>query len=210
MNELSEEHLELVRYWRNSPEISSKMEYRNFITHQMQLSWYKSLDLARDFYYIIEYKDIYIGLINTSKIDEQDKSAQAGLFIWDHKYHDTHIPVLASLAMLDVFFDVFHINKIYAKVLKTNNKAIRYNTNLGFRLMPEQANQEFQNYFIDKSNYRETAHKIWSIAQRKKNQLSSVTMRQNEFDQLCNLLKLDPKTVDLKDSGGFEIFLYPK
>ena len=103
---LKEEHLELVRKWRNNPEIQQHMEYQEYITPEMQKNWFSSINNIYNSYYIIEYEKKYIGLINEKNIDYENKTAEAGLFIWDKNYLNTHIPLLASLSMLEIGFHI--------------------------------------------------------------------------------------------------------
>src|SRR5690606_5775369 len=83
---LGKEHIELVRYWRNSDRIRNVMEYRAIISPEMQLQWFLSLHAANDFYFIIEHEAKLIGMIHISKTDWEDKNAQSGLFIWDENF----------------------------------------------------------------------------------------------------------------------------
>ena len=53
---LKEEDIELVREWRNSPEITQYMEFRDFISEDMQQDWFESIDTIYNLYFIIEYK----------------------------------------------------------------------------------------------------------------------------------------------------------
>ena len=69
LTRLREDDIELVRKWRNSPGIQQYMEYREFITEEMQKKWFESINNLQNFYFIIEYENKKIGLINTSNID---------------------------------------------------------------------------------------------------------------------------------------------
>ena len=62
---LTEDKIEMVRQWRNDPKIQQYMEYRDEITPEMQVKWFKKLNNGKDnFYFIIKYKEEEIGLIN--------------------------------------------------------------------------------------------------------------------------------------------------
>jgi UDP-4-amino-4,6-dideoxy-N-acetyl-beta-L-altrosamine N-acetyltransferase len=126
---LKQEHLELIRYWRNSTKIRSVMEYQEFITQKMQLKWFSSLQFLHDFYFVIEYEGILVGLIHASDVNWKDRSAQSGLFIWEDSYHGSPVPIMASVNMLDVFFDVLDLMEFNAKVKHDNFNALTYNRN---------------------------------------------------------------------------------
>ncbi len=56
LNRLREDDIELLRQWRNSPQINQFMEYRGNITPEMQRDWFRSVDNFDNFYFIIEYQ----------------------------------------------------------------------------------------------------------------------------------------------------------
>lgn len=140
---LRKEHIELLRYWRNHPDIVVFMDYRTFITEEMQLKWFENLDATKDFYFIISFEKKDIGLIHLSDISWQNKSGHAGLFIWDQKYWNTQVPVFASMHLISFAFEFLGLEKLIAKVMHSNSTAIRYNTSLGFKAV-----NKFENYSI--------------------------------------------------------------
>lgn len=164
LSQLTLEDIELVRYWRNSKEISSVMEYQKFITEEEQKKWFNSLNPNSDFYFLINYKGVKVGLIHTSHINLNEKTADAGLFIWDKNYLGTHIPVLASLAMLEYFFENTGLEKYFAKVGRENKVAVRYNTALGFSFLKKSADSDFDFYVLEKGNYLKVAEKLRKFA----------------------------------------------
>jgi len=129
------------------------MEYKEYITEDMQKIWFDSIDNINNFFFIVEYNGTPLGLINTSHIDWANGVADTGLFVWDEIYLNSHIPVLASLGMLDVFFTVFGLKKVTAKVKNDNIKAIEYNVSLGYKLVEKYKNSDFSLYELDKENY---------------------------------------------------------
>lgn len=164
LSQLTLEDIELVRYWRNSKEISSVMEYQKFITEEEQKKWFRSLQRLSDFYFLINYKGVKVGLIHTSHINWRDRIADAGLFVWDKNYQGTHIPVLASLTMLECFFENFGLEKYSAKVGRENSVAIRYNLALGFQLHEKSNNSNFDFYVLEKDNYLKASEKLRRFA----------------------------------------------
>lgn len=181
LSQLTLEDIELVRYWRNSEEISSVMEYQKFITEQEQKKWFHSLKPLLDFYFLINYKGVKVGLIHTSHINWKDKTADAGLFVWDKNYLGTHIPVLASLAMLECFFENFGLEKYFAKVGRENSVAIRYNLTLGFRLHEKSESSNFDLYVLEKNSYLKASEKLKRFA-------STVSSERGQLEILPELL----------------------
>jgi len=132
LERLRQEQTELVRGWRNDKKISRFMFYKGEITKELQKEWFDSIDNEQNFFFLIQVGGINVGLINISSIDWENKTAYTGLYIYDDKFLASDTPVMASLAMLDVFFLLFDIQSVYAKVKGNNIAAHNYNTSLGF------------------------------------------------------------------------------
>jgi len=129
------------------------MEYRDHITASMQKEWFNRINNINNFFFIIEYDDTPLGLINASNINWKDGIADTGLFVWEEKYINSPIPVLASLSMLDVFFKIFGLSKVTAKVKNDNVRAIKYNASLGFKLVDINKNADFSLYELPSAHY---------------------------------------------------------
>ena len=132
LERLKAEQAELVRQWRNDQKISRFMFYKGEITPAMQREWFESIDNEQNFFFLIIHNQTPVGLINISSIDWESKTAYTGLYIYDDRFLATDIPVMASLAMLDVFFMMFDMQSVYAKVKGNNKAAHNYNSSLGF------------------------------------------------------------------------------
>lgn len=150
---LEREHIELLRNWRNAEKISRFMEYREHISPEMQQRWFEGLSNERDFYFMIEYRGSLVGMIHTSGIDWEKGTGDAGLFIYEDKYLSTYTPVLASLCMVDLFFGILKLKKLYAKVMANNPVAESYNRNLGFKPLPCTPGNTFQMFELLRDDY---------------------------------------------------------
>jgi UDP-4-amino-4,6-dideoxy-N-acetyl-beta-L-altrosamine N-acetyltransferase len=150
---LEQQHIELLRTWRNAEKISRFMEFREHITPEMQQRWFEGLNQEADFYFMIEYRGSLVGMIHASGIDWKQGRGDAGLFIYEDRYLSTYTPVLASLCMVDLFFGVFTLERLYAKVMRNNPVAEAYNSNLGFKHKPMQEEHDFQMFELTRDNY---------------------------------------------------------
>lgn len=159
LHRLEKDQTELIRQWRNDRKISKFMFYKGDITSDMQQEWFDSIDNEQNFFFLIYYKNAPVGLINISSIDWESKTAYTGLFIYDDKFLASDIPVMASLAMLDVFFLLFDIQSVYAKVKGNNKTAHNYNSSLGFSRTKKIEYGLGYEYMLQKEIYLiETAH----------------------------------------------------
>ena len=129
---LKERDIELVRQMRNSPEIQSKMYYREYITPEMQQKWFRSINNKYNGYFIIEYNGQKIGLIHGKDNDFEKRVSEGGIFIWDKGYIHTIVPALASIILADYTFLVTHYKATYGKVLADNNNTLKYNKLMGY------------------------------------------------------------------------------
>lgn len=148
--------IELIRNHRNSHDVSQFMEYREHITPEMQEKWFHSINNNYNLFFTIEYKGEKIGLINGKEIDWENKTMESGIFIWDQKYLNTHIPLLAVLIFGELGINTFGLTT-YAHILKTNHRAKRYNKLLGFVLCEGQEDVENQLYMMSKDTYTKKA-----------------------------------------------------
>lgn len=153
---LTIDDIELVRNWRNSAHITQYMEYREHITSEMQLKWFHSVDNVNNMYFIIEYKKEKIGLINAKDIDWEKRTMETGVFFGEQKYLNTEVPLLAILIFGELGVVNFDLT-VYAHILKTNKRAIRYNKLMGFQLCEGQEDVENQLYKMSRETHLKKA-----------------------------------------------------
>ena len=132
LTELAEDDIELLRGWRNTPEIANNMEFNGHISSNEQINWFANLNKKPNYYFIISHQNIKIGLIHLNEIDKENQSAHAGLFIAEKKYTGTGVALGASLMLLAFAFNELKLNTVFAKVKQSNTGAINYNKGLGF------------------------------------------------------------------------------
>ncbi|MFH1161142.1 MAG: GNAT family N-acetyltransferase [bacterium] len=157
---LKEEDIELVRQWRNSPQIVERYEYREYITPEMQKEWFRSVSNLNNFYFVMIYNGEKIGVINVKNIDWNIRKLESGIFIPDEKYWSTFVPSIVSIMLTDMFFRIFGWDHYNAHILKTNLRAIQYNKSLGYELCEGQENVENQLYILRKENFEKKSRKL--------------------------------------------------
>ena len=181
---LTHDRIEMVRQWRNAPQIRDFMEYRETITPQMQEKWFLQLDPLRDFYFIIEYHNAPVGLIHTSGIDWLEKSGHSGLFIHKSELLGTQVPVLASLSMVDFFFTICALEKLHAKVMEINPVAIKYNAHLGFKPAEPVSEKKFRNYTLSKPDYFNATARLHLLTKAAHDKTDTVELKRELFEEL--------------------------
>ena len=164
LTKLDEGSLEILRNWRNAPEISSNMEYRGHITSEDQNLWFRNLCAKTNYYFIINYQNRKIGLIHLNKFDHENSSAHAGLFIAESEFTGTGISLGASLLILTYAFDELKLDIVYAKIKRDNLSALKYNSGLGF-VFERYLNESFSLYKTTKSDFLEKKSMLIKLAQ---------------------------------------------
>ncbi len=161
LTRLLESEIELVRYWRNQPHIRNQMEYRDYITPEMQKKWFSTVNNKYHYYFIINYENNKVGLINVKGYKDGANSAEGGIFIWDKKYLDSYVPAFASLCLINFIFKTLQgFEYSYIRILKTNTTSINYNLMLGYEIEPNQENDLNQLYKLSKDVYLKRGSKI--------------------------------------------------
>lgn len=161
------EDIELIRYWRNHPSIRKTMSLRKHITKSMQIDWFKSVNNQYNYYFLIEYNNENIGVINCKKINLKDGYGEGGIFMWERDLENEYIPVFASLCLLNFIFLVLKIsNKSFVQILNSNLKAISFNSILGYIKIPGQEKNKNPYYILTKEDYISKTKKINEIAKK--------------------------------------------
>ncbi|HNQ60441.1 MAG TPA: GNAT family N-acetyltransferase [Bacteroidales bacterium] len=161
LERLKEADIELVRQHRNSEQIRRTMEYREYITPEMQREWFESVNKNIDqLYFIIHYRSEKIGLINAKNIDWEKQILESGIFLWESKYYETFLPAIVSIMITDMCFQLLGWDVIYAHILRTNDKAIKYNKSLGYVLCEDQEDKENQLYRLRPESFHRKTQKL--------------------------------------------------
>ena len=165
---LTEDKIELVRCWRNDPKISQFMEYKDYITEEMQKEWFLKINNSFNLYYIIIFEGEEIGLINIKDINKEGKSGESGVFIYSDKYLNSDISYRAHLCLFDYIFIDLGFNELHAHVLESNKRASRLTEFIGYKQISEKTfslqkedylNNKNRARFIKKYNYMKSRTK---------------------------------------------------
>lgn len=152
LKRLTEEKIETVRIWRNDPKISQYMEYREEITSDMQKKWFKTIDNDNNLYYIIEYKDEEIGLINIKDLDTGKRSGESGVFIYADQFLNTDIAYRAHLCLFDYYFLEMGYEELHAHILDFNKRASRLCEFIGYKQIGDSSYSLVKDDYISNRN----------------------------------------------------------
>ena len=120
--QLSQDKIELVRKWRNSDKIKKYMEYRDYISPEMQQKWFDKISTTtKDFYFLIDVNNIEIGLVNIKNVNWSKRIGEWGVFVWDDLSLHKGIAYKAALCLYDFTFNVLHLDNIERESSRMNN-----------------------------------------------------------------------------------------
>jgi UDP-4-amino-4,6-dideoxy-N-acetyl-beta-L-altrosamine N-acetyltransferase len=152
LRQISEDDIEQVRVWRNSPEVSQFMAYREEITPEMQARWFTKVEEEGDLYFIINSNGIDVGVINLRDIDIASREAEMGIFIAAQSHQNSFTSFKAALCLYDFAFGVMRLKRLKAQILDDNKRAIRFNRGFGYE-SSEILNGINRTYFLTKKDY---------------------------------------------------------
>lgn len=132
--ELKFENIELVRNWRNSPEVASYMYNENKITEEQQKKWFEKISNDTTCkYWIIEFDEKKIGLASLNNIDKTLCSCYWAFYLGDTSVRGGGIGAKIEFNVLEYVFTELKLNKLRCEVFVTNEKVIKMHEKFGFR-----------------------------------------------------------------------------
>lgn len=138
LHRLTHDKIEMLRCWRNDPKIQQYMFYRDYITPQMQETWFAKTNNRHNFYFIIEFDGKEIGLINVKDVDYEKLTGESGVFIYDDKYLNSDVAYRAHLVMFDFIYGTLGLKSTYSHIIGDNLRALRFMYFLGGKAQSEE------------------------------------------------------------------------
>lgn len=158
---VTENDLELLRYWRNQSYIRDTMQFKEYITPQMQKAWFNKINNKHNYYFIIETDGKKVGLINCKDAAPDTKLAEGGIFIWEKSYWGTSVPAFASLTMLQAVFEIFKSGDGSIATVACNNKpALDFNEMLGYEITGKTPDENYYKLHLTKEKYQTHCKKL--------------------------------------------------
>jgi len=131
---LTEEDIELVREWRNSPEVSQYMYTEDIITKEQQEKWFrKTQQEERSKYWMIKYDGNKIGVANIADIDRRNSKCYWGFYLGNTSIRGKGIGAKVEYNVLKFVFEEMHLNKLCGEVFSFNEKVVKMHEKFGFR-----------------------------------------------------------------------------
>ncbi|ADB40250.1 UDP-4-amino-4,6-dideoxy-N-acetyl-beta-L-altrosamine N-acetyltransferase [Spirosoma linguale] len=131
---LTETDIELVRTWRNSPEVAQYMYTSEPITAEQQQAWFSRIQQdSSSRYWLIEYNDKKIGLASLTGISQTLSSCYWAFYLGDTSIRGGGLGAKIEFNVLEYVFNGLKLNKLRCEVMTFNDKVISMHEKFGFR-----------------------------------------------------------------------------
>jgi UDP-4-amino-4,6-dideoxy-N-acetyl-beta-L-altrosamine N-acetyltransferase len=131
---IERDDLEMVRKWRNSPEVGQYMYTDGLITPEQQELWFERLQNDDSkVVWIIEYESKALGVASLSNINKTFSSCYWAFYLGEMSVRGGGIGAKVEFNVLTYVFDVLKLNKLRCEVFTFNEKVIKMHEKFGFR-----------------------------------------------------------------------------
>ncbi len=129
---LEYDDIQLVRFWRNLDHVRSQMVITHLIKRNDQRKWFEEInsDTNKYFIYTLDEKDV--GCATITKIDQNKKTFEGGIFCGDASFLGHWVNIWACVKIYNFAFTNLSLNTSFATVLKKNKTALDLNQSLGY------------------------------------------------------------------------------
>lgn len=153
--------LELIRSWRNSDYVNKMMVVNEYITTPMQEKWFSSINNDLNYYFIAEFNEEKVGVINVKNIN--NNSGEGGIYLASEKYENTSVVARIVLCFNDFIFDELKLDFICSHVKRNNIKAIASTIAQGGTVEIDNSTAEYIYFRLYRENYFNKTKKIRQI-----------------------------------------------
>jgi len=124
--------LELIMKWRMSPEVTSYMYTNPSLTIESQGLWLKGVNQSQEvLYWIIEYDNTPIGVMNICDIDKVNRKCSWAYYIGDTSFRGKGIATSLECNIYDYVFITLGFNKLCCEVFQSNDKVVKMHQKFG-------------------------------------------------------------------------------
>ncbi len=131
---IQEADLEVIRNWRNSPDVSQYMYSDKEISREDQQKWYDRIkNDSTCSYWIINYNDKPLGVANITGVTQLLESCYWAFYLGDTSVRGGGIGAKVEYNVLKHVFEDLKLNKLRCEVFAFNDKVIKMHEKFGFR-----------------------------------------------------------------------------
>lgn len=164
LHRINENHLEMIRGWRNSDYVNSRMIYKDYITEEMQKKWYDTINNNQNYYFVAEYNNDFVGVMHVKNI--VNNAGEGGIYLASDKFENTDVVARMILCFNDFIFDELNLSYIYSQVQADNTKALSSSKSQGCIVDTVKSTKEITAFVLLPENYKSRTIKIKNILSR--------------------------------------------
>lgn len=124
----------MIREWRNLPEVAKYMLTDHEITPEEHKKWFQQiLEDSSNRYWVVTYHTEDVGLLGIDRIDYQTSHCYWHFYIAKTKYRGRGIGSYCEYAVLNYVFGDLRLNKICGEVLSFNEVILNIHWSFGFK-----------------------------------------------------------------------------
>ena len=153
---------EKLRVFRNLHHVKIEMFYQEVISKESHSKWFRTLDRARNYYFIYSLGAEDIGIVNLKNIEFETRIGEYGILVANQTFLGSHVNIAAVLFIYEYAFATLGLERLKAHILPSNEKAIRMNVSLGFKL----ADTNESLYHLSKDDYVQTKRRFERLFSR--------------------------------------------
>lgn len=133
LRDVRPEDKEMIRNWRNLPEVAKHMYTDYYITPEKHDKWFQGIfnDPARR-YWIITCDQEDVGLVNLYNIDHKNKRCYWAFYIASPNVRGKGVGGFVEYSILRYVFDELNFNKLCCEVLAFNQLVIEMHKSFNF------------------------------------------------------------------------------
>ncbi len=133
LRDIRPEDKEMIRNWRNLPDIARNMYTEHEITVDEHQKWFDAIsgDPARR-YWVITFNNEDVGLVNLYDIDNKNRRCSWAIYIVNTNAQRKGIGGFVEHSILKYVFDELKLNKLCCEVLAFNQPVIKAHKSFGF------------------------------------------------------------------------------
>jgi UDP-4-amino-4,6-dideoxy-N-acetyl-beta-L-altrosamine N-acetyltransferase len=134
LREVAADDKEMIRLWRNSPDVARYMYTDHHITKEEHERWFQNaLNDPRRKYWIIMYQREPIGLANLYDIDEKNRRCFWAFYITSQNVRGKGAGSFVEYQIMKYVFDDLEYNKLCCEVLSFNEAVVNMHKSFGFQ-----------------------------------------------------------------------------
>ncbi|MDQ0125875.1 UDP-4-amino-4,6-dideoxy-N-acetyl-beta-L-altrosamine N-acetyltransferase [Pseudomonas lini] len=133
LRNIEPEELELMRSWRNAPNVRANMYTRHEISAEEHLAWWSRVQQRTDQkYFMYEMAETPLGIIGFMGIDGESRNSSWAFYASPDAPKGTGSRM--EFLALEYAFEQINLNKLHCEVLAFNSPVIKMHQKFGFQI----------------------------------------------------------------------------